>query len=384
MGGGHRDGQQGVRAQFAFVLGAIQLDHRGVESPGGLRRLGDGVAAARLGLGPAEAAAHQDHQGRSRGQETATDDDYEHIEGVIGHEYFHNWTGNRVTCRDWFQLSLKEGLTVFRDQCFSADHGSPEVVRIEQVRMLRTLQFPEDAGPTSHPVRPDAYSEVNNLYTATVYEKGAEILRMLCGLLGADTFVAGVREYLRRHDGTAATVEDLLDALHAVGGRRLDGFARWYAQSGTPRVEIQDEYDPATQRYRLRPQQSTPPTADQAHRQVLPIPVRIGLRDAQGRPLPVNSDSPLLARPDLILLETEHAEIEFTGLEQAPIPSFLHGFSAPVHLAFAHPPEALAVLAVTVASVRSATDASSIKSPPPKSALFSSSVVPLMVTSQPA
>ncbi len=277
---------------------------------------------------------------------TATDEDYDGIESVIAHEYFHNWTGNRVTCRDWFQLSLKEGLTVFRDQCFSADHGSPEVVRIEQVRMLRTLQFPEDAGPTAHPVRPDAYSEVNNLYTATVYEKGAEILRMLCSLLGADIFVAGVREYLRRHDGTAATVEDLLDALQNVSGRPLDGFARWYAQSGTPRVEIQDEYDPATQRYRLRLRQATPPTADQAHKQVLPIPIRIGLRGPQGQRLPLNSDSPLLARPELILLEDEHAEIEFTGLAQAPVPSFLHGFSAPVHLAFAHPAEALAVQAL--------------------------------------
>lgn len=275
--------------------------------------------------------------------QTATDDDYDGVESVIAHEYFHNWTGNRVTCRDWFQLSLKEGLTVFRDQCFSADQGSSQVTRIEQVRMLRAMQFPEDAGPTAHPVRPDAYSEVNNLYTATVYEKGAEILRMLAALLGYERFVAGVRKYLQDHDGTAATVEDLLAALESTGGRSLDGFHRWYAQSGTPRVDITGEYDARTRRYRLRLRQTTPATPDQPHKQALPIPIRFGLRDWQGQRIAAASDSALLDRPDLILLQDEQAEIVFDNVAAPPIPSFLHGFSAPVRLNFPYPPDALAL-----------------------------------------
>ncbi|MGQ0698189.1 MAG: aminopeptidase N [Panacagrimonas sp.] len=273
--------------------------------------------------------------------ETATDEDYDGVESVIAHEYFHNWTGNRVTCRDWFQLSLKEGLTVFRDQCFSADLGSPDVTRIEHVRTLRAQQFPEDAGPTAHPVRPDAYAEVNNLYTATVYEKGAEILRMLHGLIGAEAFVEGVKLYLRRHDGTAATVEDLLAALEETGGQKLDGFRRWYSQSGTPLVEISDEYEPQTQRYCLKLKQHTQPSAVQPYKTPLPIPIRFALRDAEGRPLHLQAN-PLMPREDLILLESEQAEIVFENIGALPTPSFLHGFSAPVKLRFPHPPESLA------------------------------------------
>ena len=276
--------------------------------------------------------------------QTATDEDYEGVESVIAHEYFHNWTGNRVTCRDWFQLSLKEGLTVFRDQCFSADQGSPHVTRIEQVRTLRAMQFAEDAGPTSHPVRPDAYSEVNNLYTATVYEKGAEILRALQTLIGVAAFNAGVRLYLQRHDGSAATVEDLLAALEETGGRSLDGFRRWYSQSGTPQIEIRDEYDAATGSYRLHLRQRTPPSAAQPQKTALPIPIRFKLRDADGVPTDARSTSPLLLRPDLILLETEQAQIEFTGVDSRPRPGFLHGFSAPVKLDYAYSGEGLAQL----------------------------------------
>ncbi len=276
--------------------------------------------------------------------QTATDIDYDGVESVIAHEYFHNWTGNRVTCRDWFQLSLKEGLTVYRDQCFSADLGSRDVTRIEHVRMLRALQFPEDAGPTAHPVRPDAYAEVNNLYTATVYEKGAEILRMLAGVIGEDRFVAGIGHYLRAHDGTAATVEDLLESLEAVSGQKLDGFRRWYSQSGTPNVEITDEYDAAARRYRLRLRQHTAPTHDQHRKTPLPIPLRFSLRDGGGRLLQPTPQPPLMPRADLILLESADAELVFEDIESAPTPAFLHGFSAPVKLHYAYAPEALSTL----------------------------------------
>lgn len=276
--------------------------------------------------------------------QTATDVDYDGVESVIAHEYFHNWTGNRVTCRDWFQLSLKEGLTVYRDQCFSADLGSRDVTRIEHVRTLRALQFPEDAGPTAHPVRPDAYAEVNNLYTATVYEKGAEILRMLASVIGEDRFVAGIGHYLRLHDGTAATVEDLLASLEVVSGRKLDGFRRWYSQSGTPSVEITDDYDASKGRYRLRLRQHTTPTHDQSQKTPLPIPLRFSLRDADGQPIPLTAQPPLMPRPDLILLESAEAELSFDNIESRPTPAFLHGFSAPVKLSYAYTPDALSAL----------------------------------------
>nr|WP_293244502.1 aminopeptidase N [Panacagrimonas sp.] len=274
-------------------------------------------------------------------QQTATDADYDAVESVIAHEYFHNWTGNRVTCRDWFQLSLKEGLTVYRDQCFSADQGSRDVTRIDHVRVLRAMQFPEDAGPTAHPVRPDAYAEVNNLYTATVYEKGAEILRMLASVIGEPAFIAGVRRYLQQHDGTAATVEDLLAALEHVSGQSLDGFRQWYSQSGTPQVEIRDEYDARSRRYRLHLRQHTPPTQDQAQKKPLPIPLRFGLRDAQDRPLSFEPQPPLLPRTDLILLEADQAELVLDDVPSSPTPSFLHGFSAPVKLRYAYSADAL-------------------------------------------
>lgn len=268
--------------------------------------------------------------------ELATDEDYDGVESVIAHEYFHNWTGNRVTCRDWFQLSLKEGLTVFRDQCYSADQGSPDVTRIEELRMLRAIQFPEDAGPTAHPVRPDAYSEVNNLYTATVYEKGAEIVRMLRAVLGQDSFIAGVQRYLREHDGSAATVEDFLAAHEAESGRSLEGFRSWYSQSGTPQVEVSDEYEIATGRYTLRFKQHTPPTADGSIKRALPIPIHFSLLDAHGAVMPIAAQPPLLPRPDLILLETAEAELVLENLPGFPTPAFLHGGSAPVKLHYGY------------------------------------------------
>ena len=275
---------------------------------------------------------------------TATDDDYDGIESVIAHEYFHNWTGNRVTCRDWFQLSLKEGLTVFRDQCFSADQGSAEVTRIRQVAMLRTLQFPEDAGPMAHPVRPDSYVEVNNLYTATVYEKGAEILRMIHTLVGAETFVRGVRRYLADHDGGAATVEDLLSALETESGQALDGFRRWYSQSGTPRLSVEDHFDATAQRYQLQLKQHTPPNGGQTEKAPLPIPIRFSARSVEGAAMALSSTHPAMLSPDMILFDQAQLDLVFEGVEQRPVPALLHGFSAPVEIDHPRPAPELAML----------------------------------------
>ena len=192
--------------------------------------------------------------------ETATDSDYQGIETVIAHEYFHNWTGNRVTCRDWFQLSLKEGLTVFRDQEFSMDQGSPAVKRINDVRRLRAAQFPEDAGPLAHPVRPDSYIAIDNFYTATVYSKGAEVIRMMQTLIGRPNFRKGMDLYIVRHDNQAATIEDFVQAMQDASGVDLSDFRRWYDQAGTPEVTIEDAYDAETRRYTLTVRQHTPPT----------------------------------------------------------------------------------------------------------------------------
>ena len=215
--------------------------------------------------------------------ETATDMDYANIEAIIAHEYFHNWSGNRVTCRDWFQLCLKEGLTVFRDQEFSSDERSRPVHRIAEVKTLRARQFLEDSSPLAHPVRPTQYREINNFYTATVYEKGAEIVRMLKTIIGDEDFRRGMDLYFERCDGTAATVEDFLGAFAEVTGRDLSHFARWYEQSGTPRVTVKGHYDAAAQTYRLDFAQSTPPTPGQATKEPMAIPVVLGLVVA-GRP----------------------------------------------------------------------------------------------------
>ncbi len=263
--------------------------------------------------------------------ETATDSDYLGIESVIAHEYFHNWTGNRVTLRDWFQLSLKEGLTVFRDQEFSADRNSRSVQRISDVRRLRHAQFAEDASPLAHPVRPDAYKEINNFYTATVYEKGAEVVRMMHAVLGPAGFRSGMDEYFARHDGQAVTLEDFLEALQAGSGRPLDGFLRWYSQAGTPRLSVVSEtYDPVHREYRLRLRQQTPPTPGQPEKGPVPIPVRLALFDGSG--VPVSFPGGDGGREGLLLLEQEEQEWCFEGVEGPVRLSLLRGFSAPVVL----------------------------------------------------
>ena len=219
--------------------------------------------------------------------DTSTDSDFLGVESVIAHEYFHNWTGNRITCRDWFQLSLKEGLTVFRDQCFSSDMHSPTVKRIEDVRLLRARQFAEDAGPMAHPIRPDSYIEINNFYTLTVYEKGAEVIRMLHTLLGPVLWRRGIDEYVRRHDGSATTCDAFIDALQSVTDIELEQFRLWYSTAGTPRLDVTEHYDQAKRCYQLTLAQHTPDTPDQSNKPALHIPMLMGLLDEHGNALPV-------------------------------------------------------------------------------------------------
>src|SRR5690348_5848362 len=218
--------------------------------------------------------------------ETATDTDYQNIEAVIAHEYFHNWTGNRVTCRDWFQLSLKEGLTVFRDQEFSADQGSRAVRRIADVRTLRAVQFPEDDGPLAHPVRPNSYIRIDNFYTPTVYNKGAELVRMIQTLIGRDGFRHGMDLYIARHDNHAATIEDFAAAMQDAGGVDLGQFKRWYEQAGTPEIKVDDSWDPATGSYELIAEQTVPPTPGQPEKLPMLIPLAVGLIGPDGAELP--------------------------------------------------------------------------------------------------
>jgi aminopeptidase N len=266
--------------------------------------------------------------------ETATDADYEGIESVIAHEYFHNWTGDRVTCRDWFQLSLKEGLTVFRDQEFSADQGSRAVKRISDVRRLRAGQFPEDAGPLAHPVRPDSYRKIDNFYTATVYQKGAEVVRMIRTLIGAEAFRRGMDLYIARHDNQAVTIEDFVAAMQDASGVSLDHFRLWYSQAGTPELTVEDEYDAATGRYRLTLRQATPPTPGQPHKQPLTIPVAMGLIGSDGAELPTRLEGENAAHSGTRVLQLDTAEhsFVFADLPARPVPSLLRGFSAPVKL----------------------------------------------------
>ncbi len=277
--------------------------------------------------------------------ETATDSDYQGIESVIAHEYFHNWTGNRVTLRDWFQLSLKEGLTVFRDQEFSADQNSRGVQRIGDVRRLRAAQFPEDAGPLAHPVRPEAYSEINNFYTATVYEKGAELIRMIHTLLGKAQFRQGMDLYFQRHDGHAVTIEDFLAAMEAANQRDLSGFRRWYSQAGTPVLRASGSYDPVQHSYTLTLQQETPATPGQSTKEPVPIPVRMALLNTQGQRAPLSG---AVEGPDgetVLLLEQREQSWTFVNLPDPVIPSLLRGFSAPVRLESAWDDEACGFLA---------------------------------------
>ncbi|HSW18398.1 MAG TPA: aminopeptidase N, partial [Ramlibacter sp.] len=278
------------------------------------------------------------------------DTDYANIESVVGHEYFHNWTGNRVTCRDWFQLSLKEGLTVFRDQEFSQDlcgeASARAVKRIEDVRVLRTAQFPEDAGPMAHPVRPDQYLEINNFYTVTIYEKGAELVRMMqtltagqADLLGRAGFAKGMKLYFERHDGQAVTCDDFAQAIADANpdsplARLLPQFKRWYSQAGTPRLRAISRWDAATGTYSLTLNQSCPPTPGQDEKLPFVIPVRLGLLDAQGAQL---------ADSLHVLTDASHT-LEFPGLAAEPVPSILRGFSAPVVLEYDYSDAQLLVL----------------------------------------
>ena len=277
--------------------------------------------------------------------ETATDADYAHIEAVIGHEYFHNWTGDRITCRDWFQLSLKEGLTVFRDHEFTSDMRSRTVKRIADVRTLRLVQFAEDSGPLAHPVRPRLYHEINNFYTATVYEKGAEVIRMLKEIIGADAFRRGMDLYFERCDGMAATVEDFVACFADVTGRDFSQFMRWYEQAGTPVVQVSERHDPASRITTLRFSQTTPSTPGQPEKAPVEIPIAIGLLSAQGKELKLDCEHPDWRSDGVFVLRQAKDEIRFRGVAEKPVASLLRGFSAPVRLDFPQSIDELLLLA---------------------------------------
>jgi aminopeptidase N len=269
--------------------------------------------------------------------DTATDADFDAIAGVVAHEYFHNWSGDRVTCRDWFQLSLKEGFTVFRDQSFSADQGSAAVKRIEDVRMLRAAQFPEDAGPLAHPVRPESYIEISNFYTATVYNKGAELIRMFATVLGRDKFRAGTDLYFAQHDGTAATCDDFVAALEDASGIDLSAFRTWYSQAGTPRVTARLSHDAVARTAQLDLVQTIPPTPGQPDKQPMPIPLRTALVGA--------TSGSEIGEERLILLGQGSDSILFDNVDEPPLLSINRDFSAPVIIDAARRPGELERLA---------------------------------------
>ncbi|MBT8495836.1 MAG: aminopeptidase N, partial [Deltaproteobacteria bacterium] len=278
--------------------------------------------------------------------DTTPDSGFQRVEAVVAHEYFHNWSGNRVTCRDWFQLSLKEGFTVFRDSEFSADQNSRPVKRIEDVNFLRSFQFPEDGGPMAHPVRPDSYIEISNFYTLTVYEKGAEVVRMIHTLLGPERFRAGSDLYFERHDGQAVTCDDFVKAMEDASGIDLEQFRRWYSQAGTPRLEVADSYQDGI--YKLRIDQSCAPSPGQPDKQPFHIPVAIGLLDDSGRDMlgkvgegngyqieveaPIRTENPKGDGTLILHVDRDSQEIVFSGLKSRPVLSFLRGFSAPVNV----------------------------------------------------
>ena len=275
---------------------------------------------------------------------TATDTDYAHIEAVIAHEYFHNWTGDRITCRDWFQLCLKEGLTVFRDEEFSADQRSRAVERIGDVRALRSHQFVEDAGPLAHAVRPEVYHEINNFYTTTVYDKGGEVVRMIKVLLGPELFRRGMDLYFERHDGEAATVEQFVQCFADVSHRDFSQFMRWYTQAGTPDVVVAPHYDARAKTYRLDISQTTPPTPGQPDKAPVVIPLAVGLVGKDGGDLPLTLDGHPLDR-GVIEVTRSNQSFVFTGVSEQPIPSFNRGFSAPIKLSLPIEPDDLRFLA---------------------------------------
>ncbi len=268
--------------------------------------------------------------------DTATDMAFQRVEAVVAHEYFHNWSGNRVTCRDWFQLSLKEGFTVFRDTQFSADMNSPTVSRIENVSFLRANQFAEDAGPMAHPVRPDSFIEISNFYTLTVYEKGAEVVRMLHTLLGERGFRKGSDLYFERHDGQAVTCDDFIKAMEDANDADLGQFKLWYSQAGTPRLAVESRYDAASGTFSLLFRQSCPPSPGQNEKLPQVIPVRMALLDAKGSELPLQLEgetAPVGTERVLAVADTEQV-FTFTGLTEEPLPSLLRGFSAPVKMTY--------------------------------------------------
>jgi aminopeptidase N len=281
--------------------------------------------------------------------ETTTDAGFQRVEGVVAHEYFHNWSGNRVTCRDWFQLSLKEGFTVYRDAEFSADMGSRTVKRVEDVSLLRTLQFAEDAGPMAHPIRPESYIEISNFYTMTIYEKGAEVVRMLANLLGPEKFRQGTDLYFERHDGQAVTTDDFVQALADASGRDLGQFKRWYSQAGTPQVQVTDHYNEETQQYSLTFSQSCPPTPECQQKLPFHIPIAMGLLGDGGelplaiKGIPKDFETADNTHAVLELTDAEHTFV-FEQVQEKPVPSLLRGFSAPVKLHFDYSREDLRLL----------------------------------------
>lgn len=285
--------------------------------------------------------------------QVATDRDFARIESVIAHEYFHNWTGNRVTCRDWFQLTLKEGLTVFREQEFAADMlgdaTAKAVKRIEDVRLLRERQFPEDAGPMAHPIRPESYEEINNFYTMTVYEKGAEVIRMLQTLLGKAGFKRGLDQYIKEHDGRAATCEDFLNAMADANMRNLSQFKRWYSQAGTPHVRVSGEYDDKNNTYTLTLAQSCPATPNQEKKEPFFIPFEVALFNSKGHPIALQLQGETTAKGSSRVLELTESEQSwtFTGVREKPIPSLNRNFSAPVIVDYDYRAEELVFLTQT-------------------------------------
>jgi len=281
--------------------------------------------------------------------DTTTDQGYQRVEAIVAHEYFHNWSGNRVTCRDWFQLSLKEGFTVFRDAEFSCDMGSRTVKRVEDVTLLRTAQFAEDAGPMAHPVRPESFIEINNFYTLTVYEKGAEVVRMIHTLLGPEAFRRGSDLYFERHDGQAVTCEDFVRAMEEASGMNLGQFRRWYSQAGTPQLKVCDQYDPVSQRYTLEVAQSCPPTPGQESKEPFVIPLAMGLLGEAGNlPLRLEGEGADAETEDnthrVLTVNRQRQSFIFQGVAERPVPSLLRGFSAPVKLDFDYSREDLCEL----------------------------------------
>lgn len=278
--------------------------------------------------------------------DTATDVDYAGIESVIGHEYFHNWSGNRVTCRDWFQITLKEGLTVLREQLFSEAMTSPAVARIDQVNILRNRQFLEDDGPNAHPVRPESYIEINNFYTPTVYNKGAEVIRMVRTLLGKELFRQGMDLYFSRHDGQAVTTEDFIQAMADVSGRDFTQFFRWYRQSGTPRLQVEGQYDADNQTFTLNIEQDCPATPGQAVKEPFYLPLAIGLLNPAGLDLPlqIQGENQAVADSRVLVVSEKQQQFVFVNISEKPTPSLLRNFSAPVKLNYAYTLEDLALL----------------------------------------